>query len=252
MVFGDTCEEDEDFGKSAPFNFTFIMKKLFLFVLLLLCRISTFALENNYTITIEGAEPSGKKYYFAIDKPKDFDSSKIQYALWKMLKDKGYSLTDSVSADIIIQVHYISVANDRENREYVPYAVEEVNLGKTKVQMPVMSSRSTGHYTVNTVCMDIKAFPKKYDENTIPFWHIFTQRENHDVEVGDIAFIDYCWFSDGCHNMSYNSKKDIKFSKAKIEGKKATPEQLAKLENTLKVFSSMSEAELYNSQITKK
>lgn len=80
------------------------MRKLFLIFCLLICRLSMYAYGTQYILTFEGSEPSEKKYFFSIDKPKDFDASKIQYALWKLLKDKGYTLTDSINADIVIKV----------------------------------------------------------------------------------------------------------------------------------------------------
>ena len=61
MVFGDTFVEDETFGKSAPFYFYLIMKKIFTLILISMIAFNavhaeiTWNLSDDGTLTISGA-----------------------------------------------------------------------------------------------------------------------------------------------------------------------------------------------------
>ena len=61
-VLGGTCKKDEDFGKSAPFLFYLIMKKVFTLILLSLIAFNaihaeiTWTLSDDGTLTISGTD----------------------------------------------------------------------------------------------------------------------------------------------------------------------------------------------------
>ena len=67
-VFGDTSEWDEDFGKSAPFLFSIIMKKIFTFIFFSMIAFNaihaevTWTLSDDGTLTISGTEMPDYEY----------------------------------------------------------------------------------------------------------------------------------------------------------------------------------------------
>ena len=53
-VLGGTCKKDEDFGKSAPFYFCLIMKKLFTFIFISLISFNVIHAEITWTLSDDG------------------------------------------------------------------------------------------------------------------------------------------------------------------------------------------------------
>ncbi len=54
MVFGDTFEKDEDFGRSAPFLFCLIMKKLFTLILISMIAFNAIHAHIIYNLSDDG------------------------------------------------------------------------------------------------------------------------------------------------------------------------------------------------------
>lgn len=180
-------------------------------------------------VNFEGSEPSGKKYFMEVVKPEGYKVQKYQYIIWKILRDKGYERTNYDNADIIIKADY---------HEYI--------------FNPSMGSVTNGKKIVD---LDLYAYPKSYNEETIPYWKISMQKGGQ-ITMHFLYFMDWFWFQQGFHFVEYREtyKKtydnDWKIAKFKDDRTKykASDEDIEKLNLRIRYLNDDGDIGLFNEQ----
>lgn len=229
-------------------------KNILLFLATLLC-LNVFSIERSCGFTIEGAEPTVKKYCFKVTKPDGFDSSEYQFIMWKILKDRGYELVSPSEAAIIIQLNFINREVLHEGHESVFIGEKTTQAFGQDIQIPIYEKRSTGHYTDKFVNLEIKAMPIGSDENSIPIWKMSMGKADHDSKFDFLYGIDFIWLQEGYQYISYKieGKKGKPYvSKLKSSNGKATSEQRKVFTERIQYLKSKIDAEEYNQQLNRK
>lgn len=233
------------------------MKKiLFLFAMVVFANLKSFCAtyyESSCSFLIEGVEPDSKKYCFSINKPDEYDASKYQFMMWKVLKNRGYELVPASEADIVIQLNFVNKESVVEGHEIVGIGEKTTEAFGQTIQVPVYQQRSTGHYTDKSTTLVIKAFPKEVDRNSIPIWEMKMQSTHANIK--DFIYgIDFVWLQEGPHNINYKMKfKNGEGSIIKIRqwNQKLTNQQAKTFEERMKYLDSKLDAAEYNQQLNR-
>ncbi len=211
--------------------------------------INSFA-QKPYQYHVQGADPDVKTYYFKVHRAPNLDISEYQYALWKILKEHGYSLTDSLTAEIIIEVNYFSRQEDRLAYHVVQTGQQQQNILGKDVMMPVWGT-SAQNYVATENVLDIKAYPKDADEFSIPYWH-FSMPEKMDwcapLNLWFLYCFDQTWMNNGwwCIDLS---TKNGQVKKVKVNGKKLKKQDLSDFITRVTKISDKSDIGQYNKEL---
>lgn len=206
--------------------------------------------QKPYQYHVQGAEPAEKNYYFKVYRTPNFDVSEYQYALWKILKEHGYSMTDSINADIIVEVNYYSRQEDRLAYHVVQTGQQQQTILGKDVMMPVWGTSAQNFVATENV-LDIKAYPKDADELSIPYWH-FSMPDKMDwttpLDVWFLYCFDQTWMNNGwwCIDLS---KKNGQIKKVKVNGKKLKKQELIDFINRVNKITDKSDIGQYNKEL---
>ena len=231
---------------------SFTKKALMVLITAMTC-LNMYPAVRSCNFTVEGSDPTDKKYCFEITKPEGFDACEYQYMMWKILKDRGYTMVPQSEAAVVIKM-------DFTNHEVLHEGFQSVYVGERwswdlfgwPVSSPVFERRSTGHYTENIINLDIKALPAGADENSMPIWKMSMGETDHDCKYEFLYGIDHSWLCQGHQFISFkiNDKKgDICITKLKFSDAKATPEQTMAFSERVQYLNSKAEAYEYNLQL---
>lgn len=173
--------------------------------------------------------------------------NELQYSLWKVLKDHGYTLVDSISADLIIDVNYFNREENRTSSNYVKIGEKDTQVMGANVSIPIWSTE-THKYNTNVSVLQIKALPKNASNLAMPYWQILMPESLeglHPLEPYWIYSYDLLWFSPGLQEIVYSfDSKGIK--KIKVNGESLKRNAIRNIEQHILYLQNMPEIDEYN------
>lgn len=224
------------------------MKRILLTLFLsICCFLHSLADDVHISFEMKGSEPSSKNYCFNIHYDKDMNINELQYSLWKVLKDHGYTLVDSIAADLIIDVNYFQREENRTSSNYVKIGEKNTQVMGANVPIPIWSTE-THKYNTNVSVLQIKALPKNASNLAMPYWQILMPTSLDGLLPLDPYWIysyDLLWFTPGLHNIVYSfDSKGIK--KIKVNGKSIKRNVIRDIEQRITYLQNMPEMDEYN------
>lgn len=224
--------------------------KQFLSILIIVFLGMTCYAQKPYQYHVEGADPEGKNYYFRVNKTANIDIYEYQYALWKVLKAHGYTLTDSINADCVIEVNYFPRQEDRVAHHIIQTGQQQQNIMGKDVMMPTWGT-SAQNYVATENILDIKAYPKNADEYSVPYWH-FSMPDKMDwcapLDVWFIYCFDQTWMNNGWWRFEISTKNN-QLKKVKANGKKLGKQDLADFIERVNFIADKSQISQYNMEL---
>lgn len=220
---------------------------LFTLIISMCCFLHSLADDVHISFEMKGSEPSSKNYCFNIHYDKDMNINELQYSLWKVLKDHGYTLVDSISADLVIDVNYFQREENRTSSNYVKIGEKNTQVMGANVPIPIWSTE-THKYNTNVSVLQIKALPKNASNLAMPYWQILMPTSLDGLlplEPYWIYSYDLLWFTPGLQNIVYSfDSKGIK--KIKVNGKLLKRNVIRDIEQRIIYLQNMPEMDEYN------
>lgn len=196
---------------------------------------------------MKGSEPQSKNYCFNVHQDDNMNINEVQYALWKVLKDHGYTLVDSLNADIIIDVNYFLREENRTSTNYVKIGEKNTQVMGANVPIPVWSTE-THKFDTTVPVIQIKAFPKNASKLAMPYWQInmpSSLEGLHPLDPFWVYTFDMLWFIPDSHQIIYSfDSKGIK--KIKVDGKTIKKKELTPILERITYLQSMPDLNEYN------
>lgn len=229
-----------------------MLRKGFFLIVLLTSFLNCVADDFAIAFEMKGSEPSNKNYCFNIHSDSNMNINEVQYSLWKILKDHGYTLVDSINADIIIEVNYFQREENRTSSNYVKIGEKNTQVMGANVPIPVWSTE-THKYNTNVDVLQIKALPNNASNLSMPYWQILMPASLDGLlplEPYWIYSYDILWFTPGAHRLVYTfDSKGIK--KLKLNGKSVKRNTLSEIQQRIVYLQNLPEMDEYNRLISR-